>query len=125
MMKSNNFALAAALILGIAGPAVAATSGGMTAGGNTLAGPGTTNLGLNATATVYTDSSANSDTCVTVINIGKSAVRLSIVDSNPSTTSIDLAIGASNALCRDNTERVDLTCLGVNTCSAQWRVDMD
>jgi len=123
MLKSNRIALAAALILAIASPALAASSAGMTAGGNTLAGPGTTNLGLNATETVYTDASANADTCVTVINAGKSPVRLSLVDVNPSTSTIDVAVGTSAALCVNETQRVDLTCLGVNTCSAQWRVD--
>ncbi len=125
MLKSNHIALVAALVLGMASPALAAKTSGLTAGGNTLAGPGTTNLGLNATATVYTDTSGNSDTCVTVVNAGKSAVRLSVVDATPSTTNIDLAIGASGALCRDETTRVDLTCLGASSCSAQWRVDRD
>ena len=124
-MKSNCMALLAALTLAIAAPAGAASAPALTAGGNTLAGPGTTNLGLNATVTVYTDASANADTCVTVVNAGKSPVRLSMLDDAPSTTSIDLAIGASGALCRDNTERVDLVCLGANTCTAQWRVDRD
>jgi hypothetical protein len=124
-MKSNRIALLAALALAIAAPAGAASAPALTAGGNTLAGPGTTNLGLNATATVYTDDSNNSDTCVTVANTGKSPVRLTMVNDVPSTVSIDLAIGASGALCRDNTERVDLVCLGASTCSAQWRVDRD
>jgi len=124
MMKSNRIALAAALILAMAAPAVAATSTGMTAGGHTLAGPGTTNVASNATATVYTDASANSDTCVTVIIAGSSPVRLAVVGFTPS-TSIDVAVGSSAALCNDDTTAVNLTCLGPNSCSAQWRVDRD
>jgi len=124
-MKAIRIALAAALIFGTASPALAASAPALTAGGNTIGGPGTTNLGLNATATVYTDDSANADACVTVVNAGKSPVRLTIANDAPSTVSIDLAIGASGALCRDNTLRVDLVCLGASTCSAQWRVDRD
>lgn len=124
-MKSIGIALVAVLTLGMASSALAASAPALAAGGSTIAGPGTTNLGLNATVTVYTDTAAGADTCVTVVNGGKSPVRLSVVDDAPSTNSIDLAIGASGALCRDNTERVDLVCLGASTCTAQWRVDRD
>ena len=43
----------------------------------------------------------------------------------PNTVSIDLAVGASGALCRDATAQVDLICIGASTCTAQWRVDRD
>ncbi len=124
-MKSNRIALITALLLVLAAPALAASAPALTAGGHTLAGPGTANLGLNGTTTVYTDASANADTCVTVVNGGKSAVRLSITNDVPNVSSIDVAIGASGALCRDSTKQVDLICIGTSTCSAQWRVDRD
>ena len=94
------------------------------AGGNTLAGPGAASVALNATQTVYTDASGNSDACVTVVNAG-GPIRLSMVNDAPNTVSIDLATGVSGALCRDATTQVDLVCLGGSTCSAQWRVDRD
>ena len=121
-MKSNRIALAAALILAMAAPAVAATAPALVAGGNTLAGPGAASVALNATQTVYTDASANSDTCVTVVN-ASGPIRLSMVNDAPNTVSLDLASGTSGALCRDATTRVDLICIGGNGCSAQWRVD--
>jgi hypothetical protein len=119
-MKSNRIAFATALILAIAAPAVAATTAALVAAGNTLAGPGAVSIALNATQTVYSDASGNSDTCVTVINAG-GPIRLSMISGN--TVSIDLATGASGALCRSSTTQVDLICLGGNGCSAQWRVD--
>jgi hypothetical protein len=121
-MKSNRIALAAALILAMAAPAVAGTTAGLVAAGNTLAGPGAASVALNATQTVYTDAAANSDVCTTVVNAG-GPIRLSMVDDGPSTVSIDLASGASGALCRDAMTRVDLVCLGGSGCNAQWRVD--
>lgn len=124
-MKSNPIALATALLLALATPAFAASAPALTAGGHTLAGPGSVNLALNATQTVYTDASANADTCVTVVNSGKATVRLSITNDVPNTTSIDVLAGASGALCRDSTEQVDLLCVGPSSCTAQWRLDRD
>jgi len=123
-MKSNGIALVAALILGMAGPAVAAKSGGLTAGGRTLAGPGTTNLAAGATETVYTHASQNTDACGTVVNSSKaSSVRMTLVGPAASTATFDVAPGGSGSLCKDALVRMDLTCLGGSDCSAQWRVD--
>ena len=123
-MKSNRIALAAALILAMAAPAVAGTTAALVAAGNTLAGPGAASVALNATQTVYTDDAANSDACVTVVSSG-GTVRLSMVNDVPNTVSLDLASGTSGALCRDALTRVDLICIGGTGCGAQWRVDRD
>ena len=124
-MKSNHIALALALFFVSATPAFAASAPALSAGGHTLAGPGSVSLALNATQTVYTDTSSNADTCVTVVNSGKSTVRLSITNDVPSTASIDVLAGGSAALCRDSTEQVDLLCIGPSSCAAQWRLDRD
>ena len=123
-MKANGIALLVALFLGMAGPATAAKSGGLSAGGRTLAGPGTTNLAVGATETVYTHAATNTDACATVVNASKaSAVRMTLVGPAASTATFDVAAGASGSLCKDQLIRMDLTCLGGDACSAQWRVD--
>jgi len=123
-MKSNAIALVAALILGMAGPAVAAKSVPLTAGGRTLAGPGTTSLAGNATQTVYTHSTTNTDACGTLINGSKTtSMRLTLVGPAASTATWDVVPGGSGTLCKDGLVRMDLTCLGGDSCSAQWRVD--
>ena len=124
MSKCKGIALAAILMLAWATPALAAKSVPLAAGGRTLAGPGTASLALNATATVYTDGAGSADACATVVVSGSAAVRLSMVAG--STSTIDVPVGASGALCKNNLERADLTCLGgTNSCSAQWRVDVN
>lgn len=128
-MKSNNPALyltlASALSLAIASPAVAGPSAGMTIGGNTIAGPGTTIIAPDITATIYTNGAGNTDTCTTLVNAGRGAIRLTVVGTGSGT--IDVAPSTTSALCRDDTSQIYITCLGVvpNSCSAQWRVDRD
>lgn len=126
-MKSNYLALASALSLAIASPAVAGSgsSAGLTIGGNTIGGPGTTNLAPDLSATIYTNDAGDTDTCTTVLNSGRGAVRLTMIGNGTGT--IDVAAGATAALCRDDTAQIDLTCIGVapNSCKAQWRVDRD
>jgi len=121
MSKCKAIALAAMLALAAATPALAAKPLSLTPGGRTLAGPGQSALALNATATVYTDGAGSANTCATVANVGSSAVRLTMVGNT--TTTLDVAVAASGALCQDSLERVDLTCLGPAACTAQWRVD--
>ncbi len=120
-MKSNYLALASALSLAIAAPAVA----GLTIGGFTIAGPGKTNLAAAISATIYTNNPGNTDTCTTVEAAGDGAVRLTVVGDGTGT--IDVAKGTTAALCRDNTTQIDLTCLAVASgkCLVQWRVDRD
>ncbi len=123
-MKSKSIALAAALILGMAGTAMAAKSGGLSAGGRTLAGPATSNLAAGATETVYTHAATNTDACGTVVNASKaSAVRMTLVGPAASTAIFDVSAGGSGSLCKDQLIRMDLTCLGGDSCSTQWRVD--
>ncbi len=124
-MNIKHLALAATLTLAIAAPAFAAPSASMAIGGNTIAGPGATSLAPGLGATIYTNDSGNTDACTTVVNGGKGAVRLTVVGNGSGT--IDVAAGATGALCRDDVSEIDLLCLGVapNSCSAQWRVDRD
>ncbi len=122
MSKCKGIALAGILMLAWATPALAAKSVPLLVGGRTLGGPGTASLAPNATVTVYTDADGSADACATVVVSGSAAVRLSMVAGTTST--IDVPVGASGALCKDNLQRVDLICLGAtNSCSAQWRVD--
>jgi hypothetical protein len=124
-MKSHYLALVSALSLAIASPAVAASTAGLTIGGNTIAGPGTTTLAPSLAATVYTNDAGNTDTCTTVFNIGRGAVRVTMTGNGAGT--IDLDAGATGALCRNDTAQIEILCLGVapNSCKAQWRVDRD
>lgn len=124
MVKYSVLAATAALLLSSSALAGGAPAG-LAAGGRTLAGPGVTIVAANASATVYGDPSGNSDACVTVVNTGTAAVRLSMDDGGTPAT-IDVAVGDSGALCKDSTQQVDLICLGVSgSCRANWRLDRD
>jgi len=120
MVKCNVLAATACLLLSSSALAGCAPAG-LAAGGRTLAGPGVTAVAANTPATVYGDPSGNSNTCVTVVNAGTAAVRLSLTDGGTPST-IDVPVGDSGALCKDSTQQVDLTCLAA-MCRANWRVD--
>jgi hypothetical protein len=125
--KSNGIALVVALILGMAGPALAggaSTGGGLTAGGRTLAGPAALSVGPGLTATVYTHAATNTNACGTVAASSKgSAVRMTLVGLAASTATFDVAAGGAGSLCKDQLIRMDVTCLGTTACGTQWRVD--
>lgn len=127
MSKTIRMAAAGALALLLgASPAMASSSAaGLTAGGFTIGGPGTTSLAAAAVQAVYTDASGNVDACVTISNTGRSAVRVDLTGSGNVTA--DVAAGATRALCTEEVELIELTCLGVGTanCTTQWRVDRD
>jgi hypothetical protein len=120
-MKVTHLFLATGLILGLSGPAAAASKPSLAPGGRTVAGPGSVALDPAAQERVFTDSTGTSDVCVTVINSGKSQLTLAITGA--STPSIDVAAGGSKALCAEDVQFVDLGCTGTTPCSAQWRVD--
>ena len=124
-MSMKSIALATTMILGVAGPAIAAPSASLTTGGRTIAGPGKTSIAANATEVVYTHVGTNTNICTTVINGSRSsAVRITLVAPASDLATLDVAAGATGALCHDNTIRMDLTCLSPTTsCSAQWRVE--
>lgn len=127
MKKTNRMAFATALaLLGTATGALAVTTAGLTPSGFTIGGPGTATLAASATTPVYTDASGNVDACTTVANTGRAAVRLTVTGSGGA-GQLDVAVGNTSALCRDQVTLVELTCLGAGTatCTAQWRVDRD
>jgi len=122
MGKGNWIALVTLLACTLAATALAAPPAGLTAGGRTIAGPGSLSLALNATDTIYTDGSGNTDLCGTVVNTGKeSPVRLSLTGGG--TVSIDVAAGHSGSLCRNSVTSATVLCLGPSSCAAQWRLD--
>ena len=97
-----------------------ATKGGkMPAGGQTIAGPGSTAIAVGQTVTVLSGLN-NEDICVTVSNTGKDPVRLDLIDAGA--TSVDVAVGATVTLC-GQTDSVDLVCTGTKSCTVAWRAD--
>lgn len=125
-MKMKTLVLVAAVSVVAASPGLAAPAKtGLSIGGDTIAGPGSSTLAPAAVAVIYTNDQGDTDACTTVVNAGRGAVRLTMVGGG--TGSIDLAAGTTAALCRDDVSEIELTCLGVapNSCSAQWRVDRD
>ena len=100
-------------------PGVARPAGVSRRGVSLLAGPGAINLAVNATATVF--SNGNRNACATVANVGKSAVTLATVGGTTST--IDVPAGATGTLCKAAMTTVNLTCIGTDVCTSQWRVD--
>lgn len=124
-MRVTHLLVAAALLLAPTAPAIAAGKGlGLSAGGRTIAGPGAVQLAMGGPALrVHEDPTINRDVCVTLVNTGSSQLTLSLTgDTTPSTT---VEAGVSKALCVANVHFVDVSCTGVNACSAQWRVDQD
>ena len=119
-MKLLSLALASLLAVGTAAPAFAAKGGDMPAGGNTIAGPGSTTIAVGDTVTILNGLN-NEDICVTVANTGKEPLRLDLIDAGA--TSVTLAIGATTTLC-GQTDSVDLVCTGIkSSCTATWRAD--
>lgn len=113
--------LAAALLLGLAAPAAAASKASLVPGGRTIAGPGTLALAPAGQERVFTDAGATSNVCVTVVNGGRSQLTVTITGAtNPSA---DVAGGGSKALCAEDVQFVDLVCSGTTSCNGQWRVD--
>ena len=80
---------------------------------------GTTTIAVSDTVTVFDNGDRGA--CATVVNSGRTQVRLSVTATT--TTTIDIEPGDSAALCRLALETVDLICTGTTTCTAQWRVD--
>lgn len=97
----------------------------LTAGGRTIAGPGSALLQAGGSLRVFNEPSANRDRCATVAVVGSSAVQLTLTDGGNATQSIDVLGGTSASLCRQSTKWVDLACTGASSCNVQWRVDND
>jgi hypothetical protein len=91
----------------------------MPAGGQTIAGPGSTAIAVGQTVTVLSGLN-NQDICVTVANAGKDPVRLDLIDAGA--TSVDVAVGATVTLC-GQTDSVDLACTGTKSCTVAWGAD--
>ena len=120
-MKVTHLFLATGLLLGLSGPAAAASKPSLAPGGRTVAGPGTVSLDPAAQERVFSDSAGTSDVCITLVNSGKS--QLTVAITGATTPSTDVAAGGSRALCAEDVQFVDLSCSGTTPCNAQWRVD--
>jgi hypothetical protein len=118
-MKLLNVALATFLVVGLAAPAIAAKEGEMTAGGTTIAGPGSTSIPAGESVTVL-DGLNKEDVCVTVSNTGKDAVRLDLIEA--AATEVPVPAGATVSHCA-GVDSVNLVCVGTKTCTASWRAD--
>lgn len=118
-MKLLNVALASFLVVGLAAPATAAKGDDMTAGGNTIAGPGSTSIPAGESVTVLGGLN-NEDVCVTVSNSGKDAIRLDLIET--ATTEVPVPAGATVSHCA-SVDSVNLVCVGTKTCTASWRAD--
>ena len=124
-MKIQTVFVSAAIALMIATPAVAGGNEDLEAGGNTIAGPGSVKSVIDAVNVIA--ASVNENVCVTVQNSGKKAgvndVKLDLIDDSAGITSGTVSGGATAALCQENNESVQVTCLGPKTCSYSWRID--
>jgi hypothetical protein len=124
-MKTTCFALAVIGILAAASPAAARSSApSLAPGGRTIAGPGRNTLAATTGQSVYTDPAADDDVCTTVINSSRSTpVRITMVDESDVETQLEVAAATLAALCGDDVARIDVNCLGPDSCTTQWRVD--
>jgi hypothetical protein len=123
-MTIPRLVVALALVLAAGTPALAAgKTGDLVAAGRTLSGPGTVNLGTGAQLRVHTDPGASTDVCATVANSGREPVTLTL--TGDTTPSIVVNPGDVRAQCVDNVQFVDVICSGANSCTAQWRVDLN
>jgi len=123
-MRVTHCLLAAAILLAPAAPSLAAGKGlNLAAGGRTIAGPGAVSIAMGDTVRVHEDPTVNRDVCVTLVNAGSAQLTLTLTGDTTPTTTVNP--GVSKALCVANVHYVDVSCTGVNSCSAQWRVDQD
>jgi len=122
-MKTTHRILVAALALGLAGSASAAAKGTLTAGNNTVAGPGTISILAGGTEHIFTHPANTSDLCATVVNTGKDPVSVNVTGASAPTGSVPG--GGSKAVCADDVTLIDLVCPGDKNCTAQWRVDQN
>ena len=122
-------ALAAGVALAVSGPAEGAKAKRdkaataalelLSAGSNTIAGPGTFTEDSNDRGEIYqVVSGAPVDVCITVRNVG--AVRVEIkADAEPS---VDVRRDTTVARCFGAPQAIELKCNG-SRCSAVWRID--
>jgi len=121
-MKTTRWILVAALALGLAGSASAASKGTLTATNNTLAGPGTVAIAAGGTAHVFTQAGGNSDVCATVVNTGRASVTVNVTGEGEAAGG-DVPAGGTGAVCTDDATDVNVVCAGESDCAVQWRVD--
>jgi hypothetical protein len=123
-MRIPLLVVALASVLAAGTPALAAgKTGDLVAAGRTLSGPGTVNLATGAQLRVHSDPVANTDVCVTLANSGREPVTLTL--TGDTTPSIVVNPGEVRAQCVDGVQFVDVICSGQNSCTAQWRVDLN
>lgn len=105
----------------LATPALAGKSGGLVAGGNTIAGPGSVTALLN-NVNVLADG-VNEDVCVTVGHSGNGVadVTLDLTDEAAGVVSTLVAARDTTALCQGNHVTVQTTCMAVKSCPYYWR----
>jgi len=124
-MTVRIFALFSILSLCLAGTAAAAGKGlELTAGGRTVAGPGSVAVASEATVAVA-DGLEGRRLCATVANRSRgSSVLVELIGNTTDSQTVDP--GSTLALCMDNTDTVQVTCqVGSrpSACSVDWRVD--
>jgi hypothetical protein len=123
-LRISHFVVGLALLFASATPAFAAgKAGALVAAGRTISGPGTVNLGTGAQLRAHSDPEAATDICVTVANTGREPVTLTLTGAT--TPSIVVNPGETRAQCVDDIQFVDVICSGANSCTAQWRVDLN
>jgi hypothetical protein len=119
-MKLRHVALASFLVLGVAGTAVAGKGGAaLTAGGKTIAGPGTSKIAAGWTVTII-DGLTNDDICVTLANSGKGTIRLDMIPGG--LVDVYVPAGTTRTYCTSVTH-VNLVCFDQTSCTCSWRGD--
>lgn len=119
------FSAAAAMVL--AAPAFAGSSrssSALSTGGNTIAGPGVSRAEVEDVDTLV--DSVSEDVCVTMsVKKGKSStdVRLDLTDGDLAVSSLVVGSGTTAALCQNDNDTIQATCVGPTRCEYSWRVD--
>ena len=122
-MRIARFVVVSALLLAPGASMAASKTGTLTAGGRTIAGPGSVQLAMSAQVRIHEDPTNNRNVCVTLVNTGGSQLTMTLTgDTTPNAT---FEPGVSKALCVANVQHVDVSCTGASACSGQWRVDQD
>jgi hypothetical protein len=122
-LKIRTLLLVTAAAVMSATPVMAAGKSSLTAGGNTIAGPGTIKAALDEVDTLAANVDEN--VCVTVQNSGKGVadIRLDMTDNAQAVQGISVPPGLTTALCQNNNITVQVTCMGAKGCTYSWRVD--
>ena len=105
--------------------AITLVSGVAWATGNTIAASAKTQKVSFGSTDMLASGLDATDVCVTITNRSEKAglIQVTLTDEEQSTSMMQVPKEKALALCGDNTETVEVECLGPKSCYYRWSVD--